>query len=74
MKLKGLNIGFALTGSFCTIQEVIFEIKALIDEGANVIPIVSYAVGSLDTRFTKANELKLQLKEITGNKGDDTQR
>ncbi len=67
MRLKGLNIGFALTGSFCTINNVVKEIEALQDEGANVIPIVSAAVAALDTRFTKADELKLLLKQKTGN-------
>lgn len=72
MELKGLTIGFALTGSFCTIGEAVKQIKNLVDEGANVIPIVSYAVGHFNTRFTNAEELKKRLEQITGNKVFET--
>jgi len=67
MNLKGKTIGFGLTGSHCTFAEVMPEIKKLVDEGANVIPIITQAVKTTDTRFGKTEDWQNQLKEITGN-------
>jgi len=67
MKLSGCNIGFAITGSFCTFDKIVSQIKILKDENANVIPIFSYNAYNLDTRFAKANEFVKQITEITGN-------
>lgn len=65
MQFDGLKIGFAITGSHCTINEVVKVMKHLVDEGADVTPIISYSVESMDTRFGKAEEWKHQFKEIT---------
>jgi dipicolinate synthase subunit B len=43
-RLRGVKIGVILTGSHCTINDVIPEIKHLIDEGADVLPVFSYTV------------------------------
>ncbi|GBF11295.1 dipicolinate synthase subunit B [Tepidibacillus infernus] len=67
MNLRGKTIGFGLTGSHCTFAEVMPEIKKLVDEGANVIPILSYAVQTTDTRFGATLDWQKQLKDITGN-------
>lgn len=66
MSLKGVKIGWALTGSFCNFEYVFPHIEALAKEGADIYPIVSYSVDSFDTRFGKAEEWKNKLKEITG--------
>ena len=68
MELKGLKIGFALTGSFCTFSKVIPEVANLVKEGAIVIPIMSENAQSMDTRFGKANDFIHSLEEITGQK------
>jgi len=65
--LKDLRIGFAVTGSFCTIEQIFTQMKQLVDMGNNVIPIVSFAVASTDTRFGTAAYFKGRMKEITGN-------
>ncbi|KGK90584.1 dipicolinate synthase subunit B [Desulfosporosinus sp. HMP52] len=65
MKFEGLKIGFAITGSHCTIHEVTQIMKGLVDEGAEVTPIISYSVESMDTRFGKAEDWKLQFRQIT---------
>lgn len=67
MNVFGKTIGFGLTGSHCTISEVIPQIKKLVDEGANVIPIISYNLKMTDTRFGKTELWQKQLNEITGN-------
>ncbi|MCR6545908.1 dipicolinate synthase subunit B [Dehalobacterium formicoaceticum] len=69
MRLKDKKIGFALTGSHCTIEKVIKEIERLIhEEGAEVYPIISHAVDSMDTRFGTAAHWKEALEKTTQNK------
>ncbi|HBG01968.1 MAG TPA: dipicolinate synthase subunit B, partial [Firmicutes bacterium] len=41
MTMRGKNIGFALTGSHCTYEEIWPQVKRLIEAGAEVYPIVS---------------------------------
>ena len=50
------NIGFAITGSFCTHEKILVEVKNLADKGYNVIPIFSQSVSSTDTRFGTAKD------------------
>ena len=59
-------IGYALCGSFCTHSESINVLKHLV-KANDVLPIVSFNAGSLDTRFGKARELIDQLEKLTGN-------
>src|SRR5665648_1105046 len=65
MQFDGLKIGFAVTGSHCTLSEILIIMKRLVDEGAEVTPIVSYSVQNMDTRFGKAKEWERQFREIT---------
>jgi len=65
MKFDGLKIGFAVTGSHCTLHEITQVLQNIVDEGADVTPIISYAVESMDTRFGKAEYWKNKLTEIT---------
>jgi dipicolinate synthase subunit B len=67
MKLTGKTIGFGVTGSHCTLEEIMPQIKRLVDEGANVIPIITHTVATTDTYFGNAVDWKKQLKDITGN-------
>lgn len=67
MKFKDLKIGFALTGSFCTFSKTIPKIKELVDEGAKVLPIMSFNAYNLDTKFGKAKDFIAQIEDITGN-------
>ena len=53
MELKNINVGFALTGSFCTFKKVIPKIKELKDLGANILPIMSYNSYNFNTKFGK---------------------
>ncbi len=65
--MKNLNIGFALTGSFCTFDKVL-PVLEKISEYNNVTPIFSYSVRDMDTRFYKAADLAHDVEKITGNK------
>lgn len=64
--MQGMRIGFALTGSFCTFGKVLAQVKALVDAGASVRPILSYHANQLDTRFYRAEDLRRDLEQITG--------
>lgn len=68
MLLDGVKIGFALTGSFCTMSKILPEVEKLVSNGAKVFPIVSDSVDKLDTRFGTAEDLRLKLEGITGEK------
>ncbi|HHY47363.1 MAG TPA: dipicolinate synthase subunit B [Firmicutes bacterium] len=66
MRLSGKRIGFALTGSFCTIPEVLPQIERMVQEGADVYPILSYNAATCNTRYGKAADLIRRLEQITG--------
>jgi dipicolinate synthase subunit B len=66
MKFQGMKIGYALTGSHCTLAETVKVLQQLVDEGAEVTPIISNAVDQMDTRFGRAVDWKEKLRTITG--------
>lgn len=68
MKLKDVKIGFAFTGSFCTFAKVLPELEKIATEGADILPIISEAVDSFDTRFGKSEEWKLKIEAISCNR------
>jgi dipicolinate synthase subunit B len=69
MDLSGCNIGFAITGSFCTFDKIKLQIKKLVDAGAIVTPVFSFNSCNYDNRFTKAKDFTDAVCEITGNQG-----
>ncbi|MFS0667550.1 dipicolinate synthase subunit B [Peribacillus frigoritolerans] len=72
MILKGKRIGFGLTGSHCTYDEVFPEIEKLVNEGAEVIPIVTSTVQNTETRFGKGEDWVERIEKLTGNHVVDT--
>lgn len=58
-----MNIGFALCGSFCTYAAV-FPVVEELAKQHRVIPILSYAAATTDTRFGQAAEHLRQLERI----------
>ncbi|MED4978208.1 dipicolinate synthase subunit B [Geobacillus stearothermophilus] len=70
--LKGKRIGFGLTGSHCTYDAVFPEIEKLVNEGAEVLPIVTYTVKTTNTRFGEGQEWVKKLEQLTGNEVIDT--
>lgn len=67
-KLQGKTIGFGLTGSHCTFEETMPQIKRLVDAGARVVPIVTHTILTTDTRFGTSASWQQQLIDITGEK------
>ena len=68
MELKGLKIGFVITGAFPIIKHTIPKIKELVDEEAIVIPIMSNMAYKLDTRYGKSKEIREEIEKITEKK------
>ena len=66
MKFKDLRIGFAMTASYCNFDTVIPYMEKLIEEGADVTPIMSENAYTYDTRFGKAEDFMKRIEEITG--------
>ncbi|GAK10971.1 LOW QUALITY PROTEIN: dipicolinate synthase subunit B [Geomicrobium sp. JCM 19039] len=66
MELKGKRIGFGLTGSHCTLEEVIPLIETLIQRGAEVVPFVSWTVQSTDSKFGKAADWIAAIEKASG--------
>lgn len=67
MNLQGKTVGYAVTGSHCTLAEIMPQVTRFVDAGANVVPIISNTVMTTDTRFGKSEDWQKQLKDITGN-------
>lgn len=68
MSLAGVNIGLAITGSFCTFDKIKIEAANLVKEEANVIPIFSFHAQQIDSRFGKAADFVKDIEDITNKK------
>lgn len=65
MALTGKKIGLALTGSHCSIDELMPQLERLTKAGAEIYPIFSYTINSTDTRFGTVQNLKAQIAKYT---------
>lgn len=73
MRLAGVKVGFAMTGSHCCLEDVMPQVRAMVEEGAEVLPVISEVVSSIDTKYGAAQKWKDMLKEATGRDPIDTQ-
>ena len=64
--LRGVRVGCAMTGSFCTFARAFQVWRALRDAGAELTPIMSFNAASVDTRFYPAAEAVAEFEAITG--------
>ena len=60
------NIGIAVTGSFCTFQQIFTELEPLAQTGASLYTIFSDNAHLTDSRFGKAETFLEKAKAITG--------
>lgn len=67
--MQGKRIGFAVCGSFCTLQYVPEQIRSLKLLGYEITPIFSEIVYSTDTRFGKAKDIIEGIENECQNKG-----
>ena len=59
-------IGFAITGSFCTIPSIINLMDNLKNKGYELLPILSKNAYETDTRFGRAEEIRNKISVRTG--------
>ncbi len=59
-------IGFALCGSFCTYEPALAALTRLTREYETVLPILSFAGGSTDSRFGTAADFRARIETICG--------
>lgn len=72
MSLQGKRIGFGLTGSHCTYDIVFPEIEKLVNDGVEVIPIVTSTVKQTETRFGSGEDWIERIEKLTGHHVVDT--
>ncbi len=65
-ELKGLNLGVALCGSFCTFSKAIKLVEQLVALGINVFPIMSHVAYTTSTRFGESSDIVGQIENLTG--------
>ncbi|MFW6034871.1 MAG: dipicolinate synthase subunit B [Halothermotrichaceae bacterium] len=67
MDIRGKKVGFAVTGSYCTLDNVLPVLSTLVEAGADIVPIISEAVTNYDTRFGSADSWINKIKDLTQN-------
>lgn len=72
MNLAGKRVGLALTGSHCTLAEVVKQVERLAEAGAEVLPILSPSVAQETTRFGTPEEWRAKLFAATGKRALET--
>ena len=60
------RVGFAVSGSFCTHEQVLKALEQLTAVYETVVPIVSETSAFTDTRFGDSENLLEQLEDLTG--------
>lgn len=66
MKLEGMKIGLAFTGSFCTFDKIEKEVKTLVEKGGDIYPIFSTNIQTTNSRFGDTGEYMKRISDITG--------
>ncbi len=66
--MKGLSVGYAMCGSFCTLRQSVEQLKILRGLGAQITPIMSDIVYTTDTRFGKCADFINEVEEICNKK------
>lgn len=67
-----VTLGFAMCGSFCTLSKSIDQMEKLSEIGYDILPIMSFNVSNLDTKFGKAQDFKNRVESICGKSIIDT--
>jgi dipicolinate synthase subunit B len=63
--LTGKRIGFGITASHCTYEEVVPKIALLRENGATVVPIITHSVLAAATRLVLRRWVK-KIEEAAG--------
>ncbi len=66
--LHKLRVGYCFTGSFCTFSKAIASMRGLKELGCDIVPVMSFNAGSMNTRFGTAREHIEVIERIAGRK------
>lgn len=61
-------IGYALCGSFCTIESSLSQMQRLSQSGCEIQPIMSEIVYNTSTRFGNCEDIRKKVEQICGHK------
>ena len=64
--MPDIRLGFAMCGSFCTFDRALAAMKECRSLGYDILPILSPAARTTDTRFGRAADWILQIEAICG--------
>lgn len=70
--MEQLNVGFALCGSFCTLDKAVSALERGVALGWNVTPILSELTATTDTRFGRAADFIHRIETACGRKAIST--
>lgn len=62
--MSHVTIGFAMSGSFCTFEKAISQMKLLKEAEYEILPIMSFNAFELDTKFGKAKDFRKTVENI----------
>ena len=65
--MKKLKLAFAMCGSFCSIEKSM-NVANELSEIYELIPIMSFNLATIDTRFGKAKEIREEFESICNKK------
>lgn len=68
------RVGFALTGSFCTLDKALLAMEETAAAYPNIVPILSETTGSTDTRFGRGEDFRQAAEEICGHRAVESIR
>lgn len=60
------DVGFALCGSFCTLEKAVAALEQVAARYTSVWPILSESAACTDTRFGRADSFRRRIEEICG--------
>ena len=66
--MKKLVVGYALSASFCTFSKSIAQLKKLVEQGYDIVPIMSTNASTKDTRFGTSESIIREVEAITNKK------
>lgn len=66
MELKGRTIGWGLCGSHHSLAGVLPYMRTLVEEGAEVVPVFSFAVATTATEYGTPEDWARRVRGITG--------
>ena len=59
-------IGYALCASYCTVKDSLMQMQRLVQQGYDLLPIVSERLYEYDSRFATADAVRAEIERITG--------